>query len=533
MRSYMLKTRAFTVLLTFLSMPSNGAEQELYRELASIKPASTYTYSGLKIENSSIKINRIKQFKNYIQIDLTKKTEDGFISARSQVCTSPGFFSCKGWSSYLFRIDSDNQTTYLNKINNFEIRPDVFNKLIADIDEERGMQSRDRSRAEYILTQLISQLSSYRKSEIIVDSEGGDGILELSFKDLASNKISLYFPYNGTRLSSFDLSDGTSGTWNVNGIRLPDLSDEELGIQSKILKILNKNKEYLSSLSDESLKELTSRYKKYDKVSEWLSEITLTNISNSNDELRLTQILNNNANNMTIVKPTLNKLRTSLLNKHDLKLYNSVFNILDPTINGLEPIANDMTKLILEMVIKPSKDLNNTIEFIKEFHSASGDVISDAYDVATKLESDNLHSELDKLISENKGQLSKFDAEERLARRLYIEAIQAKENNDEIRFAIKYYIATNDEIFKETESAFNLYRDKEMKDFFKIQFDNLNQTQKEATSEIIESMHELSNELTKISNNTSPATESDEVSYQQNQKFLMQQLVFDRLHRGD
>ena len=268
-------------------------------------------------------------------------------------------------------------------------------------------------------------------------------------------------------------------------------------------------------------------------MSEWLSEITLTNISNSNDELRLTQILNNNANNMTIVKPTLNKLRTSLLNKHDLKLYNSVFNILDPTINGLEPIANDMTKLILEMVIKPSKDLNNTIEFIKEFHSASGDVISDAYDVATKLESDNLHSELDKLISENKGQLSKFDAEERLARRLYIEAIQAKENNDEIRFAIKYYIATNDEIFKETESAFNLYRDKEMKDFFKIQFDNLNQTQKEATSEIIESMHELSNELTKISNNTSPATESDEVSYQQNQKFLMQQLVFDRLHRGD
>jgi hypothetical protein len=374
--------------------------------------------------------------------------------------------------------------------------------------------------------------SSYKKGIIIVNDDGG--VRQLNISDLSSSGVTLYFPYKGKRLKQFDLREGYDGSWNFHNIRLPKLSNEEIKFQKNILNVLKDNKKLLDNLSDDDMQFLVKKYKKYNDVSQYISKELLNKVKKENDiELRLAKFINSNVRYKTNALEAVVKLKKLLAEKMDLALYFNVFEVLDGDNPYILPIANDMTKLIWEETIKPSNDIAIVLQFIVDFKEASGEIISEAYDYALKLESKKLNKNFNNMLKENNGQLSKFDVQERIARRLFMEAVRAKENNNNVKFTVKYYTSINDPLLAETEAAFNLYRDKEMKEFFKKELAILNQNQRESTTEIIQSIANVGQALNIIAENTNVSGQTQEEIDEGNQRFLMQSLIFDRVHRRD
>jgi len=503
----------------------------LFKKLSSIKKPTSYTYSSIHRSDHGLSIWKIIQTRKSIRIYMKATRNDGRIYTRPSVCVKPGFFQCKRWENLLYYIKTNNDNIRLSKITNVKVKSTIIAEAKESIKYERKAQ-KDRTRARYLLTQKVDKLKGYKEGILTVNDDGG--VRQLDISDLSSSKFTLYFPYKGNRLKKFDLREGYDGSWNFQDIQLPNFSDEELVYQNTLLNILKNNEKQLTNLTDEDIQSLVKKYDKYKKVSQYISQILLNKVKNDNNiELRLAKYINDNTAHKQNSIEAIEKLQKLLSEKRNLDLYDKVFKVLNENNPYILPLADDMIKLIWEEAISQSDDIGIVMQFMIDFKEAPGSVISEAYNYALELESKKIKNKFNNMLKDNNGQLSKFDAQERIARRLFIEAVQAKENQNDVEFTIKYHTATNDSLLKETEAAFNLYRDKEMKKIFKQELATLNQNQRESTIGLIQSINSLGDTLETIANNTNIAEQSQKDIDEQNHKFLMQSLIFDRTYRRD
>lgn len=496
----------------------------LLEKLASIKEPTTHTYASMRIKNHGLTIWMIKQTEHAIKIYFKKNNSNGKIAGNPIVCTKYGFIGCKQKSNLLFYIRTDeNSNVPLSKIYNFTMKDEVLERL--------KRMSESSSYANHARKRWAREAKAYKNKVIPIKNDNAEWF---KLEELASSGFALHFPYNGKQLKKFDLLEGYDGSWNFRDIRLPNFSDQEKTYQNKLLKILNSSKEELVNLSDSDLQSLVKKYDKYNEVSEYISKELLNKVQQENNiELRLAKYINNNATHEQNSLQAVKELKSILAKKRDLELYNSVFNVLDLDNPYILPLADDMTRVIWEDRISTSTDIAMIIQFISDFKGAPGDIIADAHGYALELESKRIHDKFDNMLKENSGQLSKFDAQERLARRLYIEAVQAKEDKNYVEFTVKYKTAITDPLLNETEAAFNLYRDKEMKDFFTGELAALNKNQRESTMELVQSINGLGQTLDVIASNTNVVEQSQAEIDAQNQRFLMQGFIFDKVHRRD
>jgi hypothetical protein len=229
------------------------------------------------------------------------------------------------------------------------------------------------------------------------------------------------------------------------------------------------------------------------------------------------------------------KLLNQTLNKYkNIDAYFIALETLDENTPNIKNIADALVKQIWIQVIEPPHDLYATIKFIREFKDGEGSIISKAYDRAISLENKSLEKKYKKLIDEKTSfffikanQEEEEKIKEKIARQLFIEAVQSRDNGDDVTFSIKYHVVTNNKLFKQTESAFNLYRDKEMKRFFTKQFKNLKDTTRNSSHRIIEKLDEVNSKLTQL-DETMSTSPSEEDIYEENRKFLMQSYIFDK-----
>ncbi len=286
---------------------------------------------------------------------------------------------------------------------------------------------------------------------------------------------------------------------------------------------------YYQNIQDKVQRLIKNIYTNANKKNHLKSIKALSEISN--------QYKNNDMKNFTL----------SLLNKilNQYKTIDGYFLALD-TLNedtpNIKNIADELVKQIWIQVIEPSHDLQATIKFIREFKDANGAVISKAYDRAILLSNKELDKKYKKLVDSKTSfffikanQEEKEKIKEKIARQLFIEAVQSKDNGDEVTFSIKYHIATNNKLFKQTESAFNLYRDKEMKRFFQEQFKSLKDATRQSSSKIIDKLDEVNKKLDSLDETMSSSPTEAEI-YEENRKFLMQSYLFDKAmktHDGD
>ena len=230
-------------------------------------------------------------------------------------------------------------------------------------------------------------------------------------------------------------------------------------------------------------------------------------------------------------------LNHKLKEMNDIGTYSYVINTIHEDAPNIDNYANDFARLILNQIVIPANDIEGTSNFIDKFSYSSGDILSDAYNHLVKLETEKVIAEYDRMIDSG---INEFDAKERLARKLYIEAIRAKDDEKVNIFASKYHIATRNELFNTTEASFNLHRDKEMRDFLKKKFDDLIKTNRKANYRLTENVKDI---ITAVNNVSAQVASQSEVlasqqyeeslsdEYARNQRFMFQQLTFDNSFR--
>ena len=172
-----------------------------------------------------------------------------------------------------------------------------------------------------------------------------------------------------------------------------------------------------------------------------------------------------------------------LINENKLERFHKTLQILPENHNITILVASEYVRAIYEQIIQPAKELSPTIQFLDDFTDAPGDIIQKAFNDGVELETELCVNQHDELVEKEMGLFkSLFNdpdhspqvpdgspediVREKLARQLFIEAVQAKEEGNNHLFLIKYRVVTRNPFFKQTEAAFNLYRDKEMKLFF-------------------------------------------------------------------
>ena len=102
-------------------------------------------------------------------------------------------------------------------------------------------------------------------------------------------------------------------------------------------------------------------------------------------------------------------------------------------------------------------------------------------------------------FNENKKEDDDHELKERLARQLYIEAMRAKESGDQYTFMRKYNTVLYSDLFKDTQAAFDLFRDKELAKLIRELRDEIRQN----TYAINKMSIALTNKLNEIQNNIS------------------------------
>lgn len=92
-----------------------------------------------------------------------------------------------------------------------------------------------------------------------------------------------------------------------------------------------------------------------------------------------------------------------------------------------------------------------------------------------------------------------YELKERAARQLYIEAIRAKESGDQYTFMRKYNTVLYSDLFKDTQAAFDLFRDKELAKLIRELRDEIRQN----TYAVNSMRSALTSKLNEIQNNIS------------------------------
>ena len=273
-------------------------------------------------------------------------------------------------------------------------------------------------------------------------------------------------------------------------------------------------------------------------------------IANSYKELYST------INEKKIMDQMSSMLIEKLLNNDSLDYYHETLEILPENNKITLIVASNYVRSIYYKIIKPAKELSATIQFLDDFPDGPGDVIQSAFTDAVELETELFVNKHDELVEKEMGLFkSLFNTpdhspqvpdgspenivREKLARQLFIEAVQAKEEGKNNLFLTKYRLVTRNPFFKQTEAAFNLYRDKEIKLFFQEHFKKIEDSQREATIKLLEELSMINESIVnlnqsidnieyELSNTGSDSILSDEDIYRQNREFLLQSHFFNK-----
>jgi len=125
------------------------------------------------------------------------------------------------------------------------------------------------------------------------------------------------------------------------------------------------------------------------------------------------------------------------------------------------PNAINVTNRLYEImyaIAEEENDIASYYGFLIEFPKAQVLLRDKAFINMQMLEVEKSTTE----YNENKSVNDDHELKERVARRLYIEAIRAKDVGDNYTFLRKYNTVLYSDLFKDTQAAFDLFRDKEL-----------------------------------------------------------------------
>jgi len=103
--------------------------------------------------------------------------------------------------------------------------------------------------------------------------------------------------------------------------------------------------------------------------------------------------------------------------------------------------------------------------------------------------------------NENKSSDNDHELKERVARQLYVEAIRAKESGDQYTFMRKYNTVLYSDLFKDTQAAFDLFRDKELAKLIRELRDEIRQNTyaiNRMTSAITSKLNDIQNNISSL-----------------------------------
>lgn len=498
------------------------AGTDVISQMASVVAPNTYTYNmGVLKNNVEIKSISIKPSSISITMRVTKG--GGRIHLTATNCVERGFIFCKNYGSELFRITVNGARYNLQYVTGFEAKEDAIRIIRKQISAGTDIYSAsfiDRRKAE---------LSAYEAG--IFSTIEGQGDAEIDVADLSVPIFTLVFPYNGRRPKTIDLVEGDYGNWDFYGISIPSLSLEEILYQEKLLSVAKKNEEALNSMSASEVERVDQKYNVFPDVHNYLLGILFQKTKKLGDDGALVEFVNKNIDSAEYSALGMRYLLDSLKRGDDVKRYARAVDGVSKDAPGAVSLANDYVRSLWEVAVKPSKNVRAIAQFIASFSTASGDILSDAYRYAVDLETQKMLDEYNLSFK----WIPKFfisdaqsnDVKERIARKLFVEAIQEKERGDGIMFAIKYNVATTSDMLVNTSAVFDLYRDKDMKKFFKEQFDAVVKSQKDASFALLDEVKSINKS---IMENHVEVSQGD-IDFQNN-RFLMQSYIFDKAFKG-
>lgn len=118
-------------------------------------------------------------------------------------------------------------------------------------------------------------------------------------------------------------------------------------------------------------------------------------------------------------------------------------------------------------------------------------------------------------FNKNKKGDDDHDLKERVARQLYVEAIRAKELGDEYTFMRKYNTVLYSDLLKDTQAAFDLFRDKEMASLVRELRDeirNVNYSVNRMTSAITNKLNNIQNNISNLQSEISSSQADNDYS---------------------
>lgn len=121
-------------------------------------------------------------------------------------------------------------------------------------------------------------------------------------------------------------------------------------------------------------------------------------------------------------------------------------------------LATERIYEIMYAIAEEENEIEAYYGFLVEFPKSQRELRDKAYINMQMLEVEKASMEYNNL----KQSEYDFELKERIARQLYIEAIRAKDAGDNYTFMRKYNTVLYSDLFKDTKTAFDLYRDKEL-----------------------------------------------------------------------
>jgi len=185
---------------------------------------------------------------------------------------------------------------------------------------------------------------------------------------------------------------------------------------------------------------------------------------------------------------------------------------------------------IMYAIAEEENDIASYYGFLVQFPKSQKLLREKAYINMQMLEVEKAADE----FNEKKKEDDDHELKERIARQLYIEAIRAKEGNDQYTFMRKYNTVLYSEIFKDTQAAFDLFRDKELSKLIKELRDEIRQNTYAVNSmksaitsklnEILGGINNISGNLNDIQNSISQL-ESTVMSSQNDYTYYFERMI--------
>lgn len=233
-------------------------------------------------------------------------------------------------------------------------------------------------------------------------------------------------------------------------------------------------------------------------------------------------------------------LRDDLRRLSSISAYSVAVATLGKDVPGTIEITDDFISQVYKDEIRPMNNPELNSQFIDRYKAASGGVLNAAYSDAVSFKKEEIKVLVNReAFSGIVGKIKKIfdyygDSRERVGKKVYSEAIRAKDSGNLTLYAVIIKsIMTSDDLLG-TDTLFKLETDKEMRDFLGEQFGKLISSNREASREVGDAIQSLGISISKqmASVNESLNRPIDlEAERQATQRFLIQSHNFDLAYK--